>query len=86
MIWFRSLRWLQTKLPMLFQVFHERVIFTAVQTNECFIKKFFQLGILQPILCHKSGDDRAFMCVKRTSDNGILCYMAVAPDASAIRQ
>lgn len=37
-------------------------------------------GRIQPILCHKSDDNRAWMCVKRTPDNGILCYMAVAPD------
>lgn len=41
-------------------------------------------GKLQPILCHKSDDNRAFMCVKRTPDNGILCYMAVAPDSLKI--
>jgi hypothetical protein len=40
-------------------------------------------GAMQPILCHKSEDNRAFMCVKRTPDNGLLCYMAVAPNALA---
>lgn len=43
-------------------------------------------GKLQPVLCHKSEDDRAFMCIKRTPDNGILCYMAVAPDSNAMQQ
>lgn len=41
-------------------------------------------GKIQPILCHKSEDNRAYMCVKRTPDNGILCYMAVAPDSMSI--
>lgn len=58
--------------------------FRPHKAHELFTMEIFQLGILQPVLCHKSGDDRAFMCVKRTPDNGILCYMAVAPDASAI--
>jgi hypothetical protein len=38
-------------------------------------------GKIQPILCHKSDDNRAFMCIERTPENGILCYMAVAPDS-----
>lgn len=41
-------------------------------------------GKMQPILCHKSDDNRAFLCVKRTPENGILCYMAVAPDSLKI--
>lgn len=43
-------------------------------------------GKIQPILCHKSDDNRAFMCVKRTPDNGILCYMAVTPDSLKINE
>lgn len=34
---------------------------------------------------HKSADNRAFMCVKRTADQGLICYMAVATDANAMR-
>lgn len=42
-------------------------------------------GKLQPILCHKSDDNRAYMCIKRTPDNGILCYMAVAPESMSLK-
>jgi hypothetical protein len=44
------------------------------------------LGKMQPILCHKSEDDRAFMCIKRAPDNSIFCYMAVVPDAHAMSE
>lgn len=37
-------------------------------------------GMIKPWLCHKSDDNRAWMCVSKTPDNGVLCYMAVAPD------
>lgn len=46
----------------------------------CFLK-----GRLQPVLMHKSADNRAFMCIERTADQGLLCYMAVAADAKAMR-
>lgn len=50
------------------------------------IPDFPRCGIMQPILCHKSDDNRAFMCVKRTPDNDILCYLAVSPDSMALNK
>jgi hypothetical protein len=37
-------------------------------------------GSIQPILLHKSDCNRAFMCVRKTPDNGVMCYLAVTPD------
>ena len=51
-----------------------------------FIPNIPRCGRIQPILCHKSDDNRAYMCIKRTSDNGVLCYMAVAPDSLPIKE
>lgn len=41
-----------------------------------------RVGPLQPMMCQKSEDGRAYLCVRRTPDNGILCYMCCAAEAS----
>ncbi|KAG5675768.1 hypothetical protein PVAND_005644 [Polypedilum vanderplanki] len=43
-------------------------------------------GPIQPILCHKSEDNRAFITIKRTPDNGVICYMAVAPEPISLKE
>jgi len=40
-----------------------------------------RVGRLQPVMMHKSEDNRAFMTVRRTDNGSLLCYMAVAPNA-----
>lgn len=42
-----------------------------------------RVGPLQPMMCQKSEDGRAYLCVRRTPDNGILCYMCCAAEASS---
>ena len=41
-------------------------------------------GQISPTVIHKSPDGRAYVSIKKVPGNGVLCYMAVAPDPNEI--
>ncbi|XP_014262547.1 uncharacterized protein LOC106674393 [Cimex lectularius] len=44
------------------------------------IPKLAEVGPIAPFMCHKSPDGKAIVSIKKLSDEGVMCYLAVAPE------